>query len=224
MIISSSIIYLFVIWFSGWGIYFYSGNRKLKLTTNAELAFVYFLFLSLLTFFLFKNDLKIYFPTDIDEYLFVTGGAMLAAYFIVNHIYFSIRSHYREPIVLIEEHPSDRWLQANRQSIIITGIHVIFQQFVITFLILELALIYPSLNTIALYFAIIFALLHLPLFVFKGFKFMLLYAIPAFLAGLIFPIVLLKLPPYGFVLNYFIHVSFYVVLTYIFWRENGKRA
>ncbi|KKQ34678.1 MAG: hypothetical protein US50_C0040G0005 [Candidatus Nomurabacteria bacterium GW2011_GWB1_37_5] len=211
------IILLILIWLVGWGIYFYSGRKETQFTKSSELSFSYFIFLSLGTFYLFKNDL----PDHISDYLIWYGAAMILVFLIVNHIYYSIRRHYHEPLLLEKNHPTDRWLQANRTAIFITSAHILFQQIVITFLILELYKFFP-LQSVLTYFMVIFAILHLPLVYFKGVKFAALYTLPAAIAGLIFPFILIKLTPYGFILNYIIHWSFYALITYIFWRRQGK--
>lgn len=212
-----NIFVLILIWFLGWGVFLNSGRKGTKLAKSSELSFTYFIFLALGTFFLFKQDL----PDHIADYLFWYGAAMVGVFLIVNHIYFLIRRHYHEPILLENNHPTDRWLHANRAAIFITSAHILFQQIVITFLILELAKIMP-IQAVLINFMIIFAIIHLPLILFKGFKFMLLYTLPAAVAGLVFPFILIKLAPYGFILNYVIHWSFYAFITYIFWHKQSK--
>jgi hypothetical protein len=213
-----NIIYLLIIWSLGWSIYFYSAKKNLKLAKDAEISIFYFLCLAFLVFLLIKKQLAIFTIDHISYYFF----AVLLVFFGVNHIYFILRKNFKTPWSLIEEHPTDHWLEANRLSIFITTSHIIFQQTIITGLIIFLRTKFPDAIDLSVALGVLFGLMHIPLFYFKGFKFAVLYLIPAFIAGFVFANLLIRFE-FGFILNYLVHWAFYVFITSAFWLNQGKK-
>ncbi len=222
-----NIIYLLIIWFAGWGIYFISAKKRMRLGVDADLSTVYFLFLATLSFFILKNN-----PPSalsggggsefLEDNIFFYLALMTAVFFTVNHFYFIIRHKFKEPFVEIEEHPTDLWLSANRKSIFVTLSHILFQQMIMTGIALFLWKKTGDLWQTAWLFSLIFGAMHVLLIFFKGFKFMILYTLPAMAAGLLYPVILIKLGTTGFAVNYILHSFFYVLLTYIFWHKEGR--
>ncbi len=212
------ILILLFIWAIGWIGYFYSGKGKLKIARDADLSIVYFLFLAFISYLSVKSILPAFIINELPNYFFT----VLVIFIAVNHIYFLIRKKFKEPLVHIENHPTDEWLRANRQSIFITSSHILFQQIIITGLVFSIYNTFPDLNHVMKYFAIMFSIMHLPLIFFKGFEFAVMYTLPAFFASIIFSYLLLNFIPYGFILNYIIHWSFYALITYLFWRNGNK--
>lgn len=218
MILDSNIIYLLALWFLGWGFYYFTGKKKMSIVYNTDFVTVYFFFLAAVSFLIGQRN----FPDFITHNIFFYFAVVLFMFIIINHIYFIINEKFKEPLSLVNEHPTDKWLEANRQSIFVTLAHILFQQIVITSIILFLWNRYFNLHLVIWYFVVIFGLMHILIAPFKGFRFMVLYTFPAMLAAAVFPVLLINLHFAGFVLNYVIHASFYVVLTYIFWRNEGR--
>lgn len=218
MFIDQNILILLIIWFVGWWAYFLAGEKKLKLATDADLSTAYFFFLASLSFFIGRNNL----PEHIQDNIFFYFFAIILVFLAINHIYFIIRREFKEPLTLINNHPTDKWLEANRKAIFVTLAHILFQQVIITSLIISLSHKFGDLQNVMWRFAIMFGLMHLPLLFFKGFKFTVLYTLPASVAGLIFSASLVNLGFGGFILNFIVHSSFYVLITFAFWHNEGR--
>lgn len=217
MIFDQNILILLGIWFLGWWIYFLAGEKKLLLALNADLSTAYFFFLAALSFYIGRNNL----PDHIQDNIFFYFLAIIVVFLIINHIYFIIRRKFKEPLTLINEHPTDKWLEANRKAIFVTLSHILFQQIIISCLIISLWHQLGDLTSVMWRFAVMFGLMHVPLLFFKGFKFTALYTLPASVAGIIFSMMIINLGFGGFILNYIIHSAFYVTITYIFWHHQG---
>src|SRR3990172_1939130 len=168
MTIDPNIIYLFLVWFLGWGIYFYAGKKRLGLAINTDLSTAFFFLLAALVFLISRENL----PDHIEDNIFFYFSAIVMVFIAINHIYFLIRRKFNEPLTLIEGHPTDRWLESNRRAIFVTLAHILFQQMIITVLITSLWHKYGDLSLVTKYFVITFGLIHMPIVVFKGFKFM----------------------------------------------------
>lgn len=101
---------------------------------------------------------------------------------------------------------------------------VLFQQILISTLILEIYARTRSLNNTVILYAMLFALAHIALFGWNGAP--LLYSGPitlwSFASALVFPYLLLRVRS-GFVYNYAIHLSSYIVLAMIWhtWLTPG---
>ena len=212
-----NIIYLLIIWFVGWGVYFTLEKRWLYFKNKPELTAVYFLTLAVLVFTYFEDLM----PSNILSAMPFFPVVILLVFYTINHFYFILRKNFKEPVLLIEHHPRDSWLTANRKSLFITSGHIFFQQSIITLIILNLNSLGFDLKSVILIFAIIFGAIHLPLIPIKGIPFTFMFTIAAILSAMLFPVFLLNFPG-GILINYAIHWTFYVLITFFFWRYQDK--
>jgi len=212
-----NIIYLIIIWFAGWGIYFTLEQKWLYFKNKPELTAVYFIALAAFVFATFDDLI----PKGILLFMPFFPVVILAVFYTINYYYFLLRKNFKEPVLLIENHPLDSWLTANRKSLFITSGHIFFQQSIISLIILNLNSLGFDLKSIILIFAAIFSGIHLPLIPFKGLTFTLMFVIASILSAMIFPIILLNFN-FGILINYSIHWMFYVLITFVFWRYQDK--
>ncbi len=208
-----NILHLIIIWFLGWGIYFTLEKKWLYLKNKPELTAVYFLTLAVAIFYNFRSLL----PSRDVPALYFYPIIILGVFYTVNHFYFILRKNFNEPILLIERHPLDTWLEANRRSLLTTSGAILFQQSIITLIIFNLSSLGFDLKSIILIFAATFGAMHLPLIFVKGIYLTSIFTTAAVLSAILFPVFLLNLMS-GMFLNYIIHWMFYVSITFIFWK------
>lgn len=213
----SDILHLVIVWFVGWGLYFLLGKSGSVLFRRAEFIAVYFIAITMYVFTHFHDHFPLVFFED--RALFFL--CISAIYVVINYIYASIRQHFIEPVLLIEKYPLDPWLESNRFAILSTCAHILFQQAIITALVILLHQAGHSVESISILFTAVFGALHIPLFFIKGFRMTLVFTGAAIVSGGIFPILLLSFP-YGYIANYAVHAGFYVLITFIFWKYQKR--
>lgn len=209
----SDLLHLIIVWFAGWGLYFLLGKSRSVLFRRAEFIAVYFIAVAVYVFAHFHG----YFPSVFFEHKALFFLAIGAVYVVINYLYAIIRTHFVEPVLLIEKYPLDPWLESNRFAILSTCAHILFQQAVITVLILLLYKSGHSMESIIFLFTVAFGALHIPLLFVKGLRMTALFTVAAIVSGGIFPLLLLSFP-YGYIANYAVHAGFYVLVTFLFWK------
>lgn len=212
-----NIIYLVIIWFVGWGVYFTLETKWLYFKNKPELTTVYFFALAVIILTSFEDLI----PNSILAFMSFFPVVILAVFYTINHFYFILRKNFKEPALLIEHHPHDGWLTANRKALFITSGHILFQQSIITLIILNLHSLGFDLKSVILIFMVIFGAIHLPLILIKDSYFTIMFTIGAVLSAVLFPMMLLNFN-FGILINYAIHWMFYVLITFIFWRYQDK--
>lgn len=212
-----TILEALIIWFSVFSIYYYFSKRQLRLADNPELTTVYFVLAAIFVYSSFKEYLPHTFFKFVPFYLL----SVFVVFFLMNYLYFILKHHFHEPLLLIKRHPLDHWLEANKRTLFTRSAHLMFQQSIITVIIFALHHLGFDLLQITGIFVLMFGVIHLPLVFVKGFFITMMFTLCATVGSALFPVILLSVP-YGFIINYLLHMAFYAVITFFFWKYQSK--
>ncbi len=212
-----TILCAIIVWFSVFSLYFLLSKKHLRLADNPELTTVYFAISSIFVYYSFRD----YLPLNFFHLLPLYFLSIIIVFFLMNYLYFTLKHHFQEPLLLIKRHPLDHWLEANRRTLFTRSAHLMFQQSIITVIIFALKNLGLPLWQISGIFSLIFGAMHVPLIFAKGSFITVMFTVTALAGGIILRVILLKLP-YGFIVNYVIHMSFYAFITFFFWKYQNR--
>ncbi len=139
----------------------------------------------------------------------------LVPFYILLALFLAWIAHYG-PHSLALVYPEVQFLQVGFSYIFPKTGEILFQQIVISLIVMALATRIHSRLTVSLLFAGIFTLAHLPLVLFLETPFVAVLAGGGFVAGLVFPYLILTMRC-GIVYTFMLHWLFYVGLITYFW-------
>jgi hypothetical protein len=195
----------FILWFSCWGLFNSTLAQKgINHQDKFYFSIVFFLFLTLIPLFFIKH----FFLVNLSLISFQTIFIPLFFIFISFPIYFFINFHFSQKIL-------------NYRYLLSKPFDILFQQLMILLLIFLLQKYISSPFSLVVLFGLIFGLIHSPILIFKKNKWGKILFTSSFLAGLIFPLIIISFPA-GLLYSFSIHWLFYLIIGTIYNLKTAK--
>ena len=200
------------LWVFFWGVFKLFLLKHIDYIKHYLLTSLYFLFVTVIIAYIFKNDLVDIFSRFSIIPLIVLGITII--FHIVLYLYIS--KYIKEPKNYFELHPDRQYLSLNFKRLFSKSVDILAQQIFIILLAVFLQSAGLNLVQTILIFAAIFGLAHVPLIFIENSWHSWYFTFSAILSAVAFPVLIIEIP-YGFVYSYIVHWLFYTITAIGFW-------
>jgi len=210
------LVWIFL-WIFAFGAFFLlrkKGVNYIRFYVVTSLLFLMFTFVSI---FLFRNIL---FPV-LKEFTIIPFTFLVLMFIIAILVYHFFNKHVKKPELLMKSNPDQYFLLMDYKYLFSKSFDILFQQTQILILVMLLFNSGFSLVKIVIIFSVLFGLVHVFNIPLAGKRFGWYYVLASFLAGILFPLLIINFD-YGFVYSYILHWVFYLVSAILFWLFSSK--
>jgi hypothetical protein len=204
-------------WFVGWGALYHIPENKRNYTRNFLTISIYFLVVSFIVIYLFKDIIY-----SLANKISFVPIFILGFFFVINFLtYFFSNKFLKKPVQLLEKYSEISYLDLDYRYLISKSFEIFFQQILIVALVFLLHEQGFDIYWITFIFALLFGFGHLPMIrLQKGF-FGLLVFVAAMAASFFFPFLILNFE-WGFIYTYILHWLFYTNSGVLFWIVESR--
>ncbi len=205
------------LWVVTFGTFALLRKKGISYNKNYGWTILYFLIFTTISCLYFKDIL-----VDVTaKFTIVPLIILVFIYILTVVIYYFSHKYLKKPAKLIEKYSDQHFIKMDYKYLFSKLFDILFQQVMITVLVLWLSKEFFSMTQIIIYFILLFGIVHLIGISIAGKIFGTYYLIMSLIGAVIFPILILNVN-YGFVYNFIIHFLFYSISSLLFWLYAEK--
>jgi len=200
------------LWILFWGIFKLFLLKHIDYIKRYMLTALYFLGVTIIVAFIFKNDLS-EIISKFSATPFIVLGIVIIFHIFLYH-YFP--KYIKEPKEYLEKFPERQYLLLSFKRLFSKSLDILAQQIFIVLLAIFLQGAGLNLIQTILIFSAFFGIAHVPLIFIENSWPSWYFTFSAMLSAVLFPVLIIEIP-YGFIYSYIVHWLFYTITAVGFW-------